>query len=546
MTDEGCITEGGGIGERRGGLAGRCGLAERGILVACEDMKKRSWLSLGAVLFSGAVFAKKPNVLILYADDLGFGDLGCYHENSRIPTPSLNQLAKESVRFTDGHSSSGICTPSRFALLTGRHHWRDFHGIVNAFGDSVFKPERLTLPEMLKEKSYATAAIGKWHLGWNWDAIRNKDVKATTVQDGRRKKEQLGPDAFDWSKSIPNGPLDHGFDYYFGDTVINFPPYCWIENDKVVKAPDTIMQTSKWKKIKEGNWECRPGPMTSDWDPYENIPTTTKKGVEYIKAAAKTDKPFFLYFAYPSPHAPIIPNDEFDGKSKAGPYGDFVYETDHSIGQLLKALKDSGQEENTIVIFSADNGPEHYAYARDRKYDHWSAHPFRGLKRDIYEGGHHVPFIVKYPGVTKPGTVNDSLVSQIDIMATLASVVGYDLPDKNAAEDSHDLLPLLKGEVESVRTSHIHNTYADSYAYREGDWVLVAGKSGYRSRVDKKWEEKHGYPKVESKKPKLFNLKDDIGQRNDLAAKHPEKVKAMLASLKRIREQGYSAPRLAK
>ena len=499
-----------------------------------------------SIIFVGIAWAKQPNVLILYADDLGFGDLGCYNKKSRIPTPSLDRLASESVRFTDGHSSSGICTPSRFAMLTGRHHWRDFHGIVNAFGGSVFKPERLTLPEMLKEKGYKTAAIGKWHLGWNWDAIRNKEVRAITVQEGRRKKQQLGPEAFDWTKSIPNGPLDHGFDYYFGDTVINFPPYCWIENDKVVKAPDTLMQTGKWKKIKEGGWECRPGPMVTGWDPYENIPTTTKKGVEYIKKAAEAEEPFFLYFAYPAPHAPIIPNDEFDGKSKAGPYGDFVYETDHSIGQLLQALKDSGQAENTIVIFSADNGPEHYAYARDAKFDHWSAHPFRGLKRDAYEGGHHVPFMIKYPGVTLAGTVNDALVSQIDIMATLASVVGYDLPDKNAAEDSHDLLPLLKGQVKSIRTSHIHNTFDHTWAFREGDWVLVTGKSGHHSRVTKEWLKKHDYPKVESKQPRLFNLREDIGQRNDLAAKHPEKVKAMETSLARIRAQGYSAPRLRK
>ena len=499
-----------------------------------------------SIILVGVAWAKQPNVLILYADDLGFGDLGCYNKKSRIPTPNLDRLASESVRFTDGHSSSGICTPSRFAMLTGRHHWRDFHGIVNAFGGSVFKPERLTLPEMLKEKGYKTAAIGKWHLGWNWDAIRNKEVKAITVQEGRRKKQQLGPEAFDWTKSIPNGPLNHGFDYYFGDTVINFPPYCWIENDKVVKAPDTLMQTGKWKKIKEGGWECRPGPMVTGWDPYENIPTTTKKGVDYIKEAAKAEEPFFLYFAYPAPHAPIIPNDEFDGKSKAGPYGDFVYETDHSIGQLLQALKDSGQAENTIVIFSADNGPEHYAYARDAKFDHWSAHPFRGLKRDAYEGGHHVPFIVKYPGVTMAGTVNDALVSQIDIMATLASVVGYDLPDKNAAEESHDLLPLLKGEVKSIRTSHIHNTFDHTWAFREGDWVLVTGKSGHHSRVTKEWLKKHDYPKTESKQSRLFNLREDIGQRNDLAAKHPEKVKAMEASLARIREQGYSAPRLRK
>ncbi len=234
----------------------------------------------------------KPNILILYADDLGYGDLKVLNSKSKIPTPNLEKLAKGGMVFTDGHSSSGICTPSRYALLTGRYHWRKFHGIVNAFGDSAFDADRLTMPEMLKECGYNTAAIGKWHLGWNWDAIKKPGAKP--IKQGKRSA--LGPDAFDWSKSIPNGPLAHGFDYYFGDTVINFPPYCWIENDKVVDVPDTMMDTSKWKKIKEGGWECRPGPMFSGWDPYENIPTTTRKAVEYLKKQASNDKPFFLYF----------------------------------------------------------------------------------------------------------------------------------------------------------------------------------------------------------------------------------------------------------
>ena len=305
----------------------------------------------------------QPNVLVLYADDLGFGDLGCYNSKSKIPTPNLDRLAKQGIRFTDGHSSSGICTPSRYALLTGRHHWRDFHGIVQAMGGSVFKPERITLPEMLKSKGYSTAAIGKWHLGWDWDSLKKSGAKPT----GQGRRKVWGPDAFDWSKSIPDGPLAHGFDHYFGDTVINFPPYCWIKDDKVQRAPDTVMDSKKWKPIKEGNWECRPGPMISDWDPYQNIPTTTLEGIEFIHEAAKDDKPFFLYFAFPAPHAPIIPNDNFDGKSKAGPYGDLVVETDDACGRLLKALEETGQADNTIVIFTADNGPENYAYARDAK-----------------------------------------------------------------------------------------------------------------------------------------------------------------------------------
>ena len=485
----------------------------------------------------------RPNILILYADDLGFGDLTSYNADSKIPTPHLDQLAAEGIRFTDGHSSSGICTPSRYALLTGRHHWRKGHGIVDSFGRSWFKAERLTLPEMLKEKGYHTAAIGKWHLGWNWNAVVKPGAVKVVV--GRRKTYR--PEDIDWSKPIPDGPLAHGFDHYFGDTVINFPPYCWIEDDKVVEVPDIISDTKLFKPIKEGGWGFRPGPMISGWDPYTNIPVTTERGVKYIHDQAKTDDPFFLYFAYPSPHVPIIPNDEFDGKSQAGPYGDFVVETDDSCGKLLQALKNSGQDKNTIVIFSADNGPAHYAYARDHKFDHWSSQPFRGLKRDVYEGGHRVPFIVKWPGVTKAGTVSDALVSQIDIMATIADFVGYKLPD-DQAEDSHNLAPLLRGDVDAVRTTHIHNTTNTQYAIRHGDWVLIDAKEGYSKAHDEAeaWEEKHGYPDDDDQPAELFNLVEDIGQRNNLAAEHPERVAELQKLLKQIREQGYSAPRLAK
>lgn len=481
----------------------------------------------------------KPNVLILYADDLGFGDLGSYNPKSKIPTPNLDRLAAEGIRFTDGHSSSGICTPSRYALLTGRHHWRKFHGIVGALGGTVFAPGRLTLPEMLQAQGYATACIGKWHLGWDWAGIRKPDAKP--ISSGRRKA--WGPEAFDWSQAVADGPLAQGFDHYFGDTVINFPPYAWIEDDKLVVPPDSMMNTSKWKKIKEGKWECRPGPMVTGWDPYEVLPTLTRKGVEYLHSRKKSDDPFFLYFAYPGPHAPIIPNDEFDGASKAGPYGDFVVEIDDSIGQLLAALKEAGLADNTLVIFTADNGPEKYAYARDAKFDHWSAQPFRGLKRDIYEGGHHVPYIVKWPGVTQAGRVSGALVSQIDIMASLAAALGVALPD-DQAEDSHNLLPLWRGKTEAGRTTHIHNTRANSYAIRHGDWLLVDAKHGYMSGRNAKWETKHKYPADDDAPEELYHLGQDIGQRHNVAAKNPERVRELQALLKKIREQGHSTPRL--
>jgi len=477
----------------------------------------------------------QPNILILYADDLGYGDLGCYNAASKIPTPHLDRLAAQGMRFTDAHSSSGICSPSRYALLTGRHHWRDFYGIVNSFGPSAFPPGRLTLPEMLRSKGYATSAIGKWHLGWNWDAIRRPEA-------GGRKA--WGPEDFDWSKPIPGGPLAHGFDHYFGDDVINFPPYCWIEDDKVIQAPGTRMDEKQWKPIKEGAWECRPGPMITGWDPYQNLPVLTRRGVEYLRSRQDVAKPFFLYFAFPSPHAPIIPNDEFDGKSAAGPFGDFVHETDHCAGQLLLALEESGKAENTIVIFTADNGPEKYAYARDEKFGHWSSHPLRGLKRDIYEGGHRLPFMVKWPGLTKAGRVCDALVSQIDIMATLASALGCELP-AHAAEDSHDLLPLLKGEAESVRATHIHNTNPKNFAIRHDEWLLVNAKDGYGSGRNREWETRRAYPADDKGETELYNLKSDLGQKQNLASEHPGKVSELQALLQKIRDQGYSAPRLS-
>jgi len=499
----------------------------------------------GGLMVESAKESTTPNILILYADDLGYGDLGCQNPASKIPTPNLDQLAMEGMRFADGHSSSGVCTPSRYALLTGRYHWRKFHGIVGAFGASVFSPERLTLPEMLKERGYRTAAIGKWHLGWDWESYRlagAEPVKLWPRSNGTVIPE-WGPDAFDWTQPIPDGPLAHGFDHYFGDTVINFPPYCWIEDDRVVEAPDARMDTNKWKPIKEGRWECRAGPMVSGWDPYENIPTTLHRGKEYIREQAGKSQPFFLYFAFPSPHAPIIPNDAFDGKSQAGAYGDFVVETDDACGQLLRVLKESGQAANTIVVFSADNGPEKYAYPRDEKYGHWSAEPFRGLKQDIYEGGHHVPFMVRWPGVTKGGSVSNALVSQIDLMATFAAVLDYPLPN-DQAEDSHDLLPLLKGSDKAIRTSLVHNTWEKSgYAVRDGPWLLVDKETGYTRPPEEGWELRHDYPEEDGFPVELYNLQGDPGQRHNLAEAQPERVESLKNVLQSIRDRG-SAPRL--
>lgn len=512
-----------------------------------EKMDKRTnwvWMALlvtccGKMLLAAQVATDRPNVLILYADDLGYGDLRCYNRESKIPTPHLDRLSRQGLRFTQGYSSSGVCSASRYALLTGRYHWRDFYGIVNSFGPSVIPPDRLTLPGMLRSQGYATAAIGKWHLGWDWNAIKKPAAKPR--EEGTQPV--WGPEAFDWSQPIPDGPLAKGFDYYFGDDVINFPPYCWIENDKVLAAPDTMMDTSLWKPIKEGNWECRLGPMVSDWDPYDNLPSLTRRGVEFIRSRRGEQQPFFLYFCYPSPHAPIIPNDRFDGKSQAGPYGDFVVETDDSVGQLLRALEETGQAENTIVIFTADNGPEIYAYPREQTHGHWSSHPLRGLKRDIYEGGQRVPFLIQWPAVIQPNSASDAIVSQIDLLATLAAIVACQLPD-NAAEDSHNLLPLITGEVEFVRSTHVHNTAANRFAIRHENWLLINRSDGYGSKRNGAWESRNRYPPQSEGAVELFDLKTDVSQKRNVAADFPEKVTQLQTLLKKVRETGYSAPRL--
>jgi arylsulfatase A len=503
-------------------------------------------LTLGVVCFlavvshaTAAKHSKQPNILILYADDMGFGDLACQNPDSKIPTPNLDRLAAEGMRFTDGHSSSGVCTPSRYAMLTGRYHWRKFYGIVGALGQSVFSADRLTLPEMLRDSGYTTTAIGKWHLGWDWNSYRLADAVPVEGETSWGEKIKIwGPEAFDWSKPIPDGPLAHGFDTYFGDTVINFPPYCWIENDRVVDVPDTLKDESKWKPVKEGRWECRPGPMFSGWDPYENIPVTTKRGVEYIQAQADEKKPFFLYFAFPSPHAPIIPNDEFDGKSGAGAFGDFVVETDDACGRLLSALKESGQAGNTIVVFSADNGAEAYAYERDEKFGHWSSAPFRGLKQDLYEGGHRVPFLIRWPGNVKEGAVSDEIISQIDLMATFADILNVNLPI-GQAEDSVSLLPVLDGTGKGIRTMLVHSTWKGTgFGIRQNEWVLINAKTGYARPPKADWTERHGYPEDNNPEAELYNLKRDIGQRKDVAEVYPERVMQMQTILTQIQEDG--------
>jgi len=473
----------------------------------------------------------RPNIVILYADDMGFGDVAVQNAASKIPTPNLDRLAGQGTRFTDAHSSSGICTPSRYALLHGRYHWRKFHGIVNSFDQPILDDERTTLPEMLKTKGYKTACIGKWHLGWDWDAI--KKPGAAPIKGAGRGQGGFAPSDFDWNRSIPGGPLSHGFDYYFGDDVPNFPPYAWFENDRVITEPTVPLKTPK--QTAEGSWEARLGPSVEDWDFWAVMPKLTEKTVEWI-GQQKQNEPFFLYFPFTSPHAPIVPTEEFVGKSKAGGFGDFVTQTDDTVGQVLQALKDGGFAENTLVIFTADNGPEHYAYDRIKNFEHRSMGPLRGVKRDIWEGGHRVPFIVRWPGMVAPGKINDGLLSQIDVYSTIATIVAADIPAESG-EDSFNQLTFIKGESASARDTVVHNTNANGYALRHGDWVLIAARTGGVSKVPEWFDQASGYSK-NTLSGELYNLRDDLSQHHNLYAEQPEKVQELSVRLQQIRDQG--------
>ena len=473
-----------------------------------------------------------PNVVILYADDMGVADVSYGDETAKIQTPNIDRLAAQGMTFRDGHSSSGICTPSRFALLTGQHHWRRFHGIVGAFGGPVFEADDFTIANMFKKQSYNTGCFGKWHLGWNFDAIRKPGVT---------KKDRVKADSYDWTKRFPGGPLDRGFDYYFGDGTINFPPYCWIEKDRFVTPPTKPVIKSN---PLAGGGTFRPGPMAEGWNPYDILPTITKKTVEWI-SKQKADRPFFAYLAFNSPHYPIVPNKPFHGKSKAGYYGDFVVETDAMVGKVLAALEEGGFAGNTMVVFSADNGPETHAFERLESFDQWSSGRFRGVKRDIYEGGHRVPFIVRWPGQIKEGSLSDEVVSQVDLAATFAAMSGYALGPEEAI-DSYNLLPVLRGEEyrRPLRTATVQNTSPNQFALRQGDWVLIDAPSGAAKKESSSYLEYFGleaYGKGHS--GLLFNLKEDPRQSKNLYAQIPEKVASMRNLLKRYLAGERCAPK---
>ena len=450
----------------------------------------------------------KPNIVVILADDLGYGDVQCYNpERGKIPTPNIDRLAEQGMRFTDGHSSSGVCSPSRYALLTGRYHWRTGQaGIVPLWGPPMIAADRLTVPALLKRNGYRTAAVGKWHLGWNWPKENGKPV---------------------FDRALPGGPTTRGFDTYFGTDVPNWPPYCFIENDRTVGLPTTTLP-EEWVG---NNLASKNGPALPGWKLEGILPALTARACAVIADAAKAPEPFFLYLPLTSPHTPLSVNEAWKGRSGLGRYADLVMETDATLGRVLDALDQAGVADNTLVLFTSDNGCAPYIGVPEMEAKgHFPSGPLRGYKSDAWEGGHRVAFIARWPGTVKAGAVCGALVHQVDVLATCAEIVGAPLPDE-AGEDSFSLLPLLRGVREAVRDNAVSQSSGGTLALRRGDWKMIFGKGS------------GGWGKGEVETPgQLYHLKDDLEEKTNLYAEHPDIVAGMTALMTQIITEGRSSP----
>jgi arylsulfatase A len=474
--------------------------------------------------------AEGPNVIFILADDMGYGDVGALNPESKIKTPNLDALARGGMVFTDAHSSSSVCTPTRYGVLTGRYNWRTKlqNGVCWGFSRRLIEPGRETVASMLKGAGYHTAAIGKWHLGMDWPRLESKG--GGFADDGMRwdPKYRGGWDV-DFSKPIENGPNTVGFDYFFGISAsLDMPPYVYIENDHAHVS-----------KLVEKTFYNRTGPADSEFEDIDVLPRITEKAVAYIheRAEADEDRPFFLYFPLNAPHTPIVPIEKWQGKSGLNKYGDFVMQVDDSIGQVMQALEANGISENTLIIFTADNGCSPAARIDEmKKKGHFPNWIFRGHKADIFEGGHRVPFIARWPAVVEAGSESNRLTCLNDLMATCNELIGQELPD-NAGEDSVSFLPALKGNDDiSTHEAIVHHSINGTFSIRRSDWKLelCAGSGGWSSPRPNR-DETSKLTAVQ-----LYNLKNDISETTNVVADHLNVATDLLGLLQSYVKNGRS------
>lgn len=474
----------------------------------------------------------RPNIVVIYTDDQGYGDMSALNPDSKFQTPNLDRLAHEGMIFADGHCSDTVCTPSRYSLLTGRYSWRTSlkSGVLHAEGDCLIAKDRMTVASLLKANGYDTAMFGKWHLNMKFPG---------TV--GNR----------DWSQPITDGPTDHGFDHYFGIAAsMNYGVLTFIENARVVEAPSAW--THKKPTGEHNNFRFMP-PYDAERRSKADIEIApsfrddvclkvcTEKTVEFIAAraeSAKAGRPFFIYLALNSPHLPHCAAPEFVGRSMVGAYGDFMLETDHRFGQVLDALDRHGLTRDTLVFQSSDNGPETGYAPRFEQYGHASNGKLKGGKRDIYEGGHRVPFLMRWPAVIKAGRTCDEPVGQIDLLATCADIIGAKLPE-DAGEDSYSLLPVMRGEeyARPLRGPLMHHSAGGYFAVRDGQWKLNLFRGSGGSLKPTFIQPKPGEPPFE-----LYDMTNDWRETKNAYDQHPDVVERLKVTATKIVLGGRSTP----
>jgi arylsulfatase A-like enzyme len=464
-------------------------------------MTRRELVAGALAQVSGRSMARLPNILYILADDLGYGDLGCYNRESEIPTPNLDRLASQGMRFTDAHSPSAVCTPTRYGIMTGRYCWRTRlkEGVLWGYSPSLIEPGRVTVPSLLKRRGYATGGVGKWHLGLGHAEKTNYD-------------ERLRP-----------GPPDFGFDYYFGiPASLDMEPYLYFENDRVVERPTGFIKASK--KGEGGFW--REGPIAPSFRHDTVLPTLTQKAVEFVRRQSRA-RPYLLYFPLTAPHTPWVPTAPYKGKSRAGDYGDFAVQVDEAVGRVLREVDD-----NTLVIFTSDNGA-HWLPEEIAQFGHRANGPLRGMKADIWDAGHRVPFIAKWPGRIQPGAICEQTICLTDLLATVAGIVGERLP-RDAGEDSFDLAPAFQNR-DTKRAAVVHHSVTGMFAIRQGAYKLILGRGSAGFSLPRTYRPQAGEPEGE-----LYDMQQDPGERNNLYLQRPEVVRELTALLERYRVEGRS------
>ena len=474
----------------------------------------------------------RPNIVFILADDMGIDSVSALNSKSGIETPCLNKMMTEGMTFTDAHSNSAVCTPTRYGILTGQYCWRSRikKGVLLGYSPSLIEETTPTVAQFLQKQGYTTACIGKWHLGVDFklkDGSYHKGqpgVDFTAELIGFKEHEKI-----DFSQPAKGGPKGAGFDYSFVlPASLDFQPYMYLENNLTVEAPTAAtpgndLDSEPWAT--GAFW--RKGQMAPSFSFEGVLPTFTDKATEFLAKQKDAEKPFFLYFPMNAPHTPWVPSDDFKSSSKAGQYGDFVQMVDAEVGKILQSLKDNGLEENTLVVFTSDNG----AYWREElieKYNHRSNFSFRGMKGDVWEGGHHIPFFVKWPGKVKAGSSSAQTISLTDFFATVQSLFQT---DASKPEDSFSFFTILNGQETAYdRAPVIHHSGSGKFGIRQGDWKMIEGLGSGGFTEPKFPEPKPGEPNGQ-----LYNMKNDPQEKENLFLSEPEKVVELKAKLKEIR-----------